>query len=193
MRIITINIWKTRNPPAHEHIALVKLHTHTGFCVYLDELQLQPAAGNTFKNVQKHTHSHSICTDSVIYLITPIWCRAVRSESCQQQPVRCTWHMVRELVEMHGFNLSALTDKWTGRRRCCSETCCSARSVCLTDREHQGEREKEREGEQERWRDGQKLVAWIYSRVMLRQRVEEEGDLRPQAKWSSFMMPNASI
>lgn len=29
-------------------------------------------------------------------------------------------------MEMHGFNLSVLTDKWTGRKPCCSETCCSS-------------------------------------------------------------------
>lgn len=37
--------------------------------------------------------------------------------------------MVREAVEMHGFNLSVLTDKWIGRKQCCSETCCSALTV----------------------------------------------------------------
>ena len=52
--------------------------------------------------------------------------------------------MVRELVEMHGFNLSVLTDKWAGRRLRCSETCCSALSVCLMDPESTMEAKKKK-------------------------------------------------
>lgn len=42
---------------------------------------------------------------------------------------------------MHSFNLSVLTEKWTGRKLHCGETCCSALSICLMDRERHGERE----------------------------------------------------
>lgn len=67
---------------------------------------------------------HLQCDPSYHTNLVQSW--AVPGESCQQQPAYYTWHMVRELVEMHGFNLSVLTDKWTGRKPCCSETCCSS-------------------------------------------------------------------
>lgn len=67
---------------------------------------------------------HLQCDPSYHTNLVQSW--AVPGESCQQQPAYYTWHMVRELVEMHGFNLSVLTDKWTGRKPCCSETCCTS-------------------------------------------------------------------
>lgn len=68
--------------------------------------------------------------------------------------------MVRELVEMHGFNLSVLTDKWTGRKPLCSETCCSALSVCLTDTERHEKKKK-----RQRWKEGRNL--YEFTVVML--------------------------
>lgn len=74
--------------------------------------------------------------------------------------------MVREAVEMRGFNLSVLTDKWIGSKQCCSETCCSALSVCRTGRQ------------QRRQMEG--VAAWIYCCwPWSGDSSERAGDLRP--------------
>lgn len=59
--------------------------------------------------------------------------------------------MVRELVEMHGFNLSELTDKWTGREAALQrDLLFSPERMSDGERAPRREKKTEMEGEAER-------------------------------------------
>lgn len=116
-------------------------------------------AGNSGKPGPKHTHTHSMHSQrDLSHRPNLVQSSAVCSENFQQQPVHSTWHMVRGAREIHGFNLSVLTDKWIGRKRCCTETCCSAPSIW----EHRGEKKTAEQNRRQGQKACQRLGACTY-------------------------------